>query len=393
MHGRAPQELTIDNRSTPLALVAQRVADWFQRHRAFLSIVILPTLIVAAYFFIVASDQYESEADFIVRASQESSQAAPTGLGQVLSMAGGASESQSGAMSVGDYLSSHDAVAALRGHDQLVERFQRPNIDFFSRLHPADPAPESLLKYYKRHVDVDYSSDTGIAVLRVRSFNPQDSYAIINALLKLGEQRVNQLNKRAYEDTVAVARQQLDEAEDAVARSQTTMTDYRQSNSDIDPVGSGEAQIKLVSGLQTTLASAKAELASMAGTIRPDSPQYVALAARIRALQAQVAVQSHQLAGVSPQKTIATKLGGYEELRLRQDFAAKRYAAAAAAFEQARERAMKQQLFVVRVVEPNLPVKSTYPKRWTILGTVFAGLMLLYGISWLIVAGVKEHAA
>lgn len=366
--------------------------DWLMARRYFLLIVIFPTLLVAAYLFFVASDQYESEAHFIVRASQDSP-AVPTGLGQVLNLAGGVTESQSQALSVGDYLSSHDAVAALMDKVQLLDRFRRPGVDIFSRPFSAHPAPETLLKYYRRQVDVEYANDTGITTLRVRAFRPDDAYAIINALLDLGERRVNELNTRAYDDTLSVARKQLDEAEADVARNQTRITGFRQSNSDIDPAGSGEAQIRLVSELEATLAGARAQLASMSGTIRPESPQYVALAARVKALEAQVAIQSGKLAGSGGGKTIATDLGGYEELRLRQDFAAKRYAAAAAALEQARERAMKQQLFVVRVVEPNMPQKSTYPTRWTILATVFFGLLLSYGIGWLIVAGVREHAA
>lgn len=365
---------------------------WVLERRAFLLIVVLPTLLVAGYYGLIAANQYESQADFIVRASQDTP-TVPSGLGQVLSLAGGATQAETEALSVSDYLSSHDAVAALRRDNQLVERFRRPEADPVSRLFSAEPEAETLLKYYRKHVDVEADTSTGITTLRVRTFRPEDSYAIVNALLKLGEQRVNQLNVRVYQDTLAVANRQLAEAEAAVAQSQSTMTGFRQTNQDIDPTGSGAAQIRLVSDLNGALAAARAQLASIAGSIRPDSPQYVAMAARVRALEAQVAAQSARLAGDGGGKTIATDLGNYEGLRLRQDFAAKRYAAAAAALEQARDRAMKQQLFVVRVVEPNVPEKSTYPKRLIVIATTFFGLLFIYAIGWLIVAGVKEHAS
>lgn len=374
------------------SILDQAVA-WLWTQRAFLLIVVLPTLLVTLYFGLIASNQYESEADFIVRAASQDTQAAPTGLGQVLNLAGGATESQTEALSVNDYLSSHDAVAALRTNAQLVERFRRPEVDLISRLRSADPKSESLLKYYRKHVDVEFSPETGITTLRVRTFRPEDSYAIVNALLKLGEQRVNDLNIRIYQDTLAVANRELGEAETAVAQSQSTMTGFRQTNEDIDPTGAGAAQIRLVSDLNASLSAARAQLSSMAASIRPDSPQYIAQAARVRALEGQVAAQSAKMAGDGGGKTIATDLGAYESLRLKQDFAAKRYAAAAAALEQARDRAMKQQLFVVRVVEPNVPQKSTYPKRLTIIATVFFGLLFAYAIGWLIVAGVKEHAS
>jgi capsular polysaccharide transport system permease protein len=375
----------------PLSLAG--LAAWVRARRMFLLIVVLPTVLVALYYGFVASNQYESEADFIVRAAQDTPMPPVSGLGQVLSLAGATTESQTQSLAVTDYLDSHDAVAALRNQVQLVERFRRPEVDVLSRLFNAQPRAETLLKYYRRHVDVEYSTETGITSLRVRTFRPGDSYAIINALLGLGEQRVNALNARLFQDTLAVANRQLEQAEAAVAQSQTTITGFRQENRDIDPTGSGAAQIKLVSELTGSLAAARAQLASMAGAIRPDSPQYIAQAARVRALEGQVAAQSARLASGDGHKTIATDLGAYEGLRLRQDFAAKRYAAAAASLEQARERAMKQQLFIVRVVEPNVPDKATYPKRLTIIATVFFGLLFAYAIGWLIVAGVREHAS
>lgn len=374
------------------ASILGRIASWVWAQRAFLLVVVLPTLIVGGYYGLVASNQYESEADFIVRASQDTP-AAPTGLGQVLNLAGGASQSETEALSVNDYLNSHDAVAALRANAGLVDRFRRPEADIFSRLHSADPKAETLLKYYRRHVDVEYNSETGITTLRVRTFRPEDSYAIVNALLALGEQRVNALNVRVYQDTLAVANRELGEAEAAVTQTQSTITGFRQTNEDIDPTGASAAQIRLVSDLNASLSAARAQLASMSASIRPDSPQYIAQAARVRALEGQVAAQSGRLAGDGGNRTIATDLGSYESLRMRQDFAAKRYVAAAAALEQARDRATKQQLFVVRVVEPNLPQKATYPKRLTLIATVFFGLLFAYAIGWLIVAGVREHAA
>ena len=66
---------------------------------------------------------------------------------------------------------------------------------------------------------------------------------------------------------------------------------------------------------------------------------------------------------------------------------------AAASLEKAREQAIQQQLYLQRVVNPNMPVKALYPERGRILGTVLVSLLLIYSIGWLIVAGVREHAA
>ena len=347
---------------------AERALAWIRQKRMFLLVVVLPTLIAAGYYYLIAADQYESEAHFMVRAA-EATPTPGTGLGQVLSSVAGPTTSQTEAMSVADYLTSHDIVRALEGSVGLTERFRRPEADFVSRLRGDTITPEKLLKYYRKQVEVHFDSDKGITTLLVRTFRPQDSYDIIKALLTLGEQRVNALNVRSYKDSLSLASRQLREAEEGVARSQVAITQFRQSRGDIDPQGSGEAQIRLVSSLNQNLSAARAQLASMAGTIDPSSPQYVALSRRVQALQAQVAAQSGRLAGSGG--TIAKDLGGYEDLRIRQEFAAKRYETAAASFEKAREQAQKQQLYVVRVVDANLPVKSLYPERLRIVATIF----------------------
>lgn len=362
---------------------------WARRNRWFLIIVVLPTLLVALYQYVLAADQYQSEAHFVVRTGDN----APTpssGLSQFLGLGGGMSQSRSEAMSVNDFLNSQQAVDLLNKRINLVERFRRSEADIATRLWFSEPTPEMLLRYYRKRVDVNFNQDSGITSLKVRSFRPDDSFAIISELLKLGEERVNMLNRRSQTDALALARRQVAEAETALVDIQGRMTAFRQNRGDLDPEGSGKAQIGLVTSLEGQLTTARAQLSAMRGIIAPSSPQYVATAARVRALEAQVAGQRGRL--TSGGGAIAASLGNYQDLQIRQEFAAKRYEVAAARLEKARDDATKQQLYIVRVVDPNTPVKSEYPKRGETLLTVFLSLMVAYGIGWLLVAGVREHS-
>jgi len=199
------------------------------------------------------------------------------------------------------------------------------------------------------------------------------------------------MNARSLNDAIANSRRQLAEAENALAVSDAQMTAFRRNRGDIDPQASGAAQITLVSGLSAELSKARAQLNAMGGMISPSSPQYRALAAHVQALQAQVNAQSGRLVGSS--SAIANDISGYQALQLRREFLAKRYEAAAVSLEKSREQALQQQLYLVRVVDANLPVKAMFPERWRILLTVVISLLLVYSIGWLIVAGVREHAS
>jgi capsular polysaccharide transport system permease protein len=359
------------------------------KRRWFALFVVLPTVVVGTYMIGIAADQYESEARFIVRAPQ----AAPaqlTGLGQLLGLGSGSS-GQTESFSVGDYLDSHDAVDALNKRIGLVDMFRRPEADPLFRLWEEHPSAEELLKYYRSRVTLSYGQDTGITKLVVHAFRPEDAKLIAETLLQLGEQRVNELNRRSVEDTLAVAKREVAEAEDRITEAQKAMTGFRLLQQDINPEKTSTAQLALVAQMQGQLAQARAQQIGMGASIRPDSPQYVALSNRIHALETQVLAESTKLTGTGA--AMAPALATYEQLTLKREFASTRYNAAQASYENAKMQAMRQQLYVVRVVEPNLPQMALYPRSFVITFTVFCTLLIAYGIGWLIVAGVREHSA
>lgn len=349
--------------------------------------VLLPTLAVAIFEYGLVANQYESETHFVIRTAGQSG-STNSGLGQLLGLDPNPTAADS--QTVVDYLLSHDAVASLERAVGLRAMFRRPEADIFSRL-DTDAAPETLLRYYREMVHVDIGHEAGITRIGVRGFRPADAQRLAEALLVIGERRVNEFNKRLLTNRLAAAREALQAAEAGVSDTQTALSGLRQSARDIDPERTGTARIAMVTQLQGDLAQARARLAGMAAAVRPDSPQYVAQAAQVRALKQQVDAEQASLTG-SPHAT-ATGLGRFEGIRFRQELAAKRYETATAALDTAREQALRQQLYLVRIVEPNLPAKALYPKRLKLVATIFFALLLIYAIGWLILAGVREHAA
>ena len=367
-----------------------RLRRLVRRYRWFTLFVLLPTALAIAYFWGVAANQYQSEARFIVRGAQSSGPAV-SGLGQVLGLTAALSSAQSESFSVGDYMLSHDAVDALQGKLDLVSIFRRPEADQLARLWWPDPSAETLLWYYRRQVSVTYNEDTGITTVKALAFRPKDARALVGALLSIGEDRVNEFNERAVQDTVRVAQREVDTAEKRVAAAQEALTAFRMRERDIDPERTSTAQLALVPGLQQQLAQSRAQLAGLSASVREDSPQFVALRDRIRALEGQIASESGRLTGDNG--ALAPVLASYEQLTLQSEFARTSYTSALTALENARLQAMRQQLFVVNVVRPNLPQRALFPRSTMLVATVFLGTLLCYSIGWLIVAGMREHAA
>jgi len=356
--------------------------------RFFIAIVVLPTMVAAVYYGLIASNQYESSTDFVVRRAESSG--ASANVGQLLGFSLGSSASTSDALVVQQYLLSHDAVQKLRKESDLVSVFRRPGTDLLSRLWFDDPSPEQLLKFYRRQITISQDDVSGISHLTMHSFRPEDSYALTHKLLQMGEQQINTINQRTYNDQVASAQREVDSANSQLLDIQQKLTSYRRTNDDIDPADSGKAQVTMVTGLTANLVAARARLQAMSGVIAADSPQYQAMLHQVRALEAQVHAQSAKIAG--PNQSVATRLSAYEELSIKREQIAKVYAAAAAQLEASKAEAKRKQLYLILIDEPNMPVKSEFPKRAETVLTIFASLFVAYAIFWLLWAGVKEHS-
>jgi capsular polysaccharide transport system permease protein len=349
-------------------------------------LVLLPTALVAAYFYLLASPQYVSEARFVVRTRADAPQLS---LGAVISAAAGGGSAAAGeAHSVRDFLLSHDAVMRTQDQVDLVAMWSRPDADWYARLH--DTEPEKLTKFFNSMVSASLDTATGVTTLRVRSFRPEDSKAIATTLLSLSESLVNRLSERAREDALRIARAEVEVAERRVADSRLALTRFREAQQDLDSAGTATAAAATISAMESALTAAQAELRERMAFMRPDNPALQVTRNRIDALERQIAAERARR--TQGEGTLAQQLGTFERLMLEREFADRQLASATASLEAARVEAQRQQVYIARVVEPNLAVHPLYPRKLIGVGSVFLGLSVAFGIGWLLVAGMREHA-
>jgi capsular polysaccharide transport system permease protein len=367
--------------------VWKKIKNVFDANRILFLCVFAPTLIFSAYIGLVASDQYESSADFVVRRTESTKSSVD--VGQLLGFTLGSGGSEGDASIVQQYLLSHDAVARLRVENDLVGVFSRDGTDWLSRMWFLPPTPERLLKFYRQMITVHADDESGITHLTVHAFRPRDAHDLAEKLLLMGEQQVNAINRRTFVDQVASSQRAYDDASQELNAVEAQLTTYRQLHQDVDPADTGKAQVTMVTGLIPNLIAARARLNAMQGVIHPSSPQYRAMARQIKTLEAQVSSQSAKIVGGD--HSVANRLGEYEKLVIKRQEIAQVYAVSAAQLTQAKDDAKRKKLYLIRVVEPNLPVRSEFPQRGELILTLFGGLVFAYAIGWLLWAGVKEH--
>lgn len=364
-----------------------RLLRWARDHRGSLTFVGLPTLLAMLYYFLIASDLYASEARIVVRSPSHMQVSGLAGLLQ----GSGISRAQDDVYSVHDFILSRDAIAAVGKRVDLPAIFSRPGADFIARYPNIwhRQTKEDFYKYWQHRVEVVFDTTSGICTLTVKAFRPEDAQALARALLDEAEGLVNRLNERSHDNAIRDAEAEVHRMEQSVADAQAATLAYRKREVLIDPGKASGAIMETQAKLQAELVQTRARLAELERS-SPNSPLRGDLQSHVAELERQVGAQRSELAGGDT--SMAPKISEYQQLQLHEEFASKELASALASLESARAEARRQQIYLDRVVEPNLPDKALFPKRLISVLIVFISAFLIYSIGRLLLAGVQEHA-
>jgi len=166
--------------------------------------------LAAAYYFVIAADQYVAEFRFALRTA-EPVRAEISGILQ-----GSVAPSPIGVDSYAlvQYLGSRDVIEDLGKTLDLREMFSRPEADWVARLQ-LPISIEELVRYWKGQVDAFYDITNGTIVVRARAFIPDDALRLAQGILASAEQLVSDLSARARRDTLRNSEREVHRAEKA----------------------------------------------------------------------------------------------------------------------------------------------------------------------------------
>ncbi len=355
---------------------------------SFLLLVILPTALAAVYYLLIASDQYVAELRFGLRTAEPPRAETAAGL------PGGGPSIQSAVDSyaVAQYIASRAAVEDVGESLDLHRIFATPAGDWPARLHlPA--SAEELVAYWRRQVDAFFDPTNGTIIVRVRAFAPGDALQLARAVLAASEKLVNNLSARARRDALRDSEADVVTAEHRLGAALARLRNYRDSEGLIDPHKTADANTALAARLHDELALAETQLTTLKRFLGDEAPALKLLTARIAGLKA----QESQVEGeaVTTARThdqpLSRQLGSYEELESERHFAETAYQHALEALDRARIIAERQQVYLAAFVPPSMPEEARYPRRWQMVGIVFAAACVIWAIAGLIVQSVRDH--
>lgn len=366
------------------------LVSMLKRYRRFMLCVALPSLLACLYFGVIASDIYVSESRFVIKAP-ERKRGGTSALDGLLQTTGLGNGSEQASEIIG-YLRSRDALSDLSERVDVRSAFASPEADALSRfplLFQKDSF-EGLYQYYGSMVGTEPDPETGLTVLRVSAFTPEEAQALNAGLLDLSEELVNRLNQRVNSQSIEEAASRVALAQERVRDARIQLGAYRNASEILDPQQQGIGVLAVSNALITQEAALRAQLAEIRQNA-PEHPSIPALQDRIAGISQQVTEQTGRAVGTPD--GIAAKITEYENLLVEQEFAEQALAAANAALEQARVEALQQQYYLERVVEPNRPDDAIRPARLRNILAVLFGTLCLYLVGWMLSVGIREHAS
>ena len=351
--------------------------------------VALPTFRASVYYGFIASSQYVSEFRFSVRAGDGR---APDGA--YASAASSASHMQAlyDNFIVVNYVRSRQAVDSLEREVGLRRIYSSDQADFWARL-ATDAPVERLVQYWDSMVESAFDMVSGIAVVKVRAFNPEDAHAVAFRLMKQSEALVNEVNQRSRRDAIRFAEEDLKRAEERLRHARRALREFRSTMRSPDPTMEANATFSLANKMREEIARLNTELARALGSMSANAPTVLVLREKLKATEDQLKQVENRF-GDEPtgaKELLPVQLAQYEDLEVERMFAEKLYQSVLTTLESARSNANMQHTYVAAFVEPSKPQTAHYPRRLLsiLLVLIVSGMIWTGGL--LIVYAVRDH--
>lgn len=373
-----------------LRRIAKRLPILFSaRFRIFQVTVLIPTILSILYFGLIASSVYVTESHIVVRTPQNET-------GTSLSMFvqdPTSSKADEDIYAVRDFMLSRNALRELDNDSRLRKAFAASRADPFSRfpsfLYFWSDSFEALYLYYQRRVDVEIDTDASILTLTTRAFTAEDSYEMNRRLLALAEGLVNELNERGRQDMVRFAQREVDETQAKAKVAAAALARFRNEKGVIDPERQSTIPLEEISKLQDDLIETRAQIVQLE-KLAMANPQLPALHLRAHQLESEIAAMNASVAG-GGDRSLAGKAAEYQRLELDKEVAEKLLTGALDTLQQARNMAMRKQLYVEAIAQPILPDRAMEPYRVRDIAATIAIGLILWGVAALLFSAVREH--
>ncbi|UTW60037.1 hypothetical protein KFE96_06935 [Kordiimonas sp. SCSIO 12603] len=348
--------------------------------------VLLVTLIVGAYYALLASDRYVTVARVYVKSATEATNVSFT---QLAGLPGAGGTDTREALLAQAYLSSRDMLEYLEKAVGFSEHFSSSEWDFYSRL-SSNASDEERLDFYRDAISSSIESDTGILTIRGQGYTNEFSLALVQAMVKETERYINRVSQSIALQEIGFVEGELANAQKRMETARDVFLAFQNKNGILSIEAAGKSLQGAISQMENMLIEHRTEEKVLASYLNPEAAELVTVRSKIAALEEQLLIERAKLAS-QDSTTLNDQAAEYKRLEMDLTFATELYQTALVGLEKARIESYHKLKHLVVVQTPILPDSAILPRKLYSVITLFVALTLIYGISAMILATIREH--
>ena len=357
------------------------------KSKAYIILVIMPTLLYLFYNLVIASPMYISEAKFAVRNISTST----GGVDFATQLFNVPTTSSQEAKIVEDYLKSPDILFAIDKDTHALSHYKNSDFDIISRL-DSNPTLDDIVSFWHSVSLVKVNKDSNVITFQAKAYDSNMANEIVSNALAQCEKLINSMNERAREDALALAQREVDASKLNFDNAQNALKEFRNEHKDLDLKTTAEGIQTLIIELEGQATAIRTQISESLAYMHEDAPAIKALRSKLLGVEKQLEIERQKVTALSASgQSINTLAGLYESLTIDVEFARKQLEFAMASLEKAKIDIMSQNLYVVEIAKPSLPDESLYPKPFLFALYLFIALNLTLAIVSVITAAIKEH--
>ena len=378
---RDPRQFVLDSKAY---VKAQKTADFAWAKFGSFAFVLLASILVVFYYWVIASPRYVSETQFMVK--QANSTESPfSGLAAIGSISGGMRD----ALVLKKYIESREMAVALDQAVSLKAHYERDDFDLISRL-AHESTIEEYVEFYQNHISVLHDELSDVLYVEVQTYEANYSLQVAQTLLKLSENFINELGSKMAQEQVGYAQKEVERSYGELKKFQSDLVNFQDKFKLYNPEQQGGALVGAINELESEIIRQQTELKSLLAFMRDDAAEVKAKKIRINSLERQLAEEKNRLTNQDQQSLNKINVD-FQEIKLNAELASDLYKTSLAGLESVRSEAYRKLKHLLVIESPALAQEDRYPRRIYNILTWFVCLVLLYLVARLILAIVKEH--
>ncbi|HAW19285.1 MAG TPA: hypothetical protein DCX14_03805 [Flavobacteriales bacterium] len=351
--------------------------------------VVVPSVISFCYYNFVVTEFYKSEARVTVVGDNSALSPVSMMMGSGFDLSSLGVDSKDLYL-VESLLESYGFFVELNKRVKFMDIFSTDDLDFFHRVGVEEPI-EKLHEEYLSRLEIYVDPDSSMIELAFYSQDAGWAVEVLNEIVRLGEEIVNSINNDAIKGKIKQLAQVLEDSEQSYFNSLEALNRYRRTKgiySEADSVNSLLSSLQII---DQEITQRELSLSQHMASASKYSVERGKLESEIEALQGQREEEVQEVFKQSDGKDTLDVVAEYEKLAIFLEFSKQRYQSAVIAHEEMLSDVMNQSKYLTSILSPVAGTTVAKPMVLRSTLSIFLVSLLVFAVSKLAIATVRDH--